>query len=163
MKIAIYPGTFDPITNGHLHIAERSCKLYDRIIIAVANDNYKNNLFSLPERMVMLEESTRHLPNVEVRSFTGLLADYAREVGAVAVIRGLRAISDFEYEMQMAAMNKHLNHELETVFLMAEGDYAFLSSSMIKQVALIGAKVDEMVPSIVNQYLKEKYNLGVHY
>lgn len=163
MKIAIYPGTFDPITNGHLHIAERSCKLYDRIIIAVANDNYKNNLFSLPERMVMLEESTRHLPNVEVRSFTGLLADYAREVGAVAVIRGLRAISDFEYEMQMAAMNKHLNHELETVFLMAEGDYAFLSSSMIKQVALIGAKVDEMVPSIVNQYLKEKYNLGIQY
>jgi len=163
MRIAIYPGTFDPITNGHLHIAERSCKLYDRIIIAVANDNYKNNLFSLPERMVMLEESTRHLPNVEVRSFTGLLANYAREVGAVAVIRGLRAISDFEYEMQMAAMNKHLNHELETVFLMAEGDYAFLSSSMIKQVALIGANVDGMVPSIVNQYLKEKYKLGVHY
>ncbi|MGI6605928.1 MAG: pantetheine-phosphate adenylyltransferase [Peptococcia bacterium] len=163
MRTAIYPGTFDPITNGHLHIAERSCKLYDRIIIAVANDNYKNNLFSLPERMVMLEESTRHLPNVEVCSFTGLLADYAREIGAVAVIRGLRAISDFEYEMQMAAMNKHLNHELETVFLMAEGDYAFLSSSMIKQVALIGAKVDEMVPSIVNQYLKEKYNLGIQY
>lgn len=163
MRIAIYPGTFDPITNGHLHIAERSCKLYDQVIIAVANDNYKNNLFSLSERMSMLQESTRHLPNVEVRSFTGLLADFAREVGAVAVIRGLRAISDFEYEMQMAAMNKHLNHELETVFLMAEGDYAFLSSSMIKQVALIGAKVDEMVPSIVNQYLKEKYKLGVHY
>lgn len=160
MSIAIYPGTFDPITNGHLHIAERACKLFDQVIIAVANDNYKNNFFSLSERMTMLKESTQHLRNAQVQSFTGLLADYARDVGAQAVIRGLRAISDFEYEMQMAAMNKHLNRELETIFLMAEGDYAFLSSSMIKQVALIGGCVEGMVPSIVNRYLLEKYHLG---
>lgn len=156
MSIAIYPGTFDPITNGHLHIAERACKLFDQVIIAVANDNYKSNFFSLSERMAMLQESTQHLRNAQVQSFTGLLADYARDMGAKAIIRGLRAISDFEYEMQMAAMNKHLNRELETIFLMAEGDYAFLSSSMIKQVALIGGCVEGMVPPIVNRYLQDK-------
>ena len=157
MNIAIYPGTFDPVTTGHLHIAERACKLFDQVIIAVANDNYKDNFFSLEERMTMLGESTKHLPNAVVESFSGLLADFAREKQARAIIRGLRAISDFEYEMQMAAMNKHLNQELETVFLMAEGDYAFLSSSMIKQVALIGGCVSDMVPAVVDRFLKEKY------
>lgn len=157
MRIAIYSGTFDPVTNGHIHIAERSCKLFDKVIIALATDNYKKNLFSLAERMLMMKESTKHIANVEVESFKGLLADYAAKKEAQAVIRGLRAISDFEYEMQIAAMNKHLNNKLETVFLMAEGEYSFLSSTMIKQVAVIGGCVKGLVPPIVDEYLKEKY------
>lgn len=157
MRTAIYSGTFDPVTNGHIHIAERACKLFDKVIIAIATDNYKENLFSLVERMAMMKESTKHIENVEVDSFTGLLADYATNKGAQAIIRGLRAISDFEYEMQIAAMNKHLNRKLETVFLMAEGEYSFLSSTMIKQVAVIGGCVKGLVPSVVEEYLKEKY------
>jgi pantetheine-phosphate adenylyltransferase len=157
MRIAIYPGTFDPVTNGHIHIAERVCKLFDKVIIAVAKDNYKKNLFSISERVTMLQESVKHIKNAEVESVAGLLAEYARQKGAQALIRGLRAISDFEYEMQLASMNKHLNKNLETVFLMTEGEYSFLSSSMIKQVALIGGSVKGMVPPIVEEYLKEKY------
>ncbi|MGI6588335.1 MAG: pantetheine-phosphate adenylyltransferase [Peptococcia bacterium] len=157
MRIAVYPGTFDPVTNGHIHIAERSCKLFDKVIIAVAMETYKCNLFSLEERILMVRESVQHLENIEVESFTGLLADFANKKNADALIRGLRAISDFEYEMQMAAMNKHLNKDLETVFLMTEGKYSFLSSSMIKQVALIGGCVQGLVPSIVDEYIKKKY------
>ncbi|MDD2432369.1 MAG: pantetheine-phosphate adenylyltransferase [Clostridia bacterium] len=157
MRIAVYPGTFDPVTNGHIHIAERSCKLFDQVIIAVATETYKCNLFSLEERILMIKESLQHLENIAVESFTGLLADFASKKNAAALIRGLRAISDFEYEMQMAAMNKHLNRDLETVFLMTEGKYSFLSSSIIKQVALIGGCVEGLVPAIVNEYIKQKY------
>ncbi|MFZ5754442.1 MAG: pantetheine-phosphate adenylyltransferase [Bacillota bacterium] len=157
MRIAIYPGTFDPVTNGHIHIAERASKLFDKVIIAVAKDNYKNNLFSLEERLQMVEESLQYLPNVEVDSFSGLLADYAVCKNAQALIRGLRAVSDFEYEMQLAAMNKRLNETLETVFLMTAGEYSFISSSMIKQVAVLGGCVKGLVPPIVEAGLKEKY------
>lgn len=157
MRIAVYPGTFDPVTNGHIHIAERACKLFDQVIIAVATENYKKNLFSLEERMTMLKESLKHLDNIEVESFTDLSADFAEKKKAEALIRGLRAVSDFEYEMQMAAMNKHLNNRLETVFLMAGGRYSFLSSSIIKQVALIGGSVHGLVPPIVEENLKVKY------
>ena len=157
MNIAVYPGTFDPVTNGHIHIAERSCQLYDKVIIALAGENYKNDLFTLEERMIMLKESIKHLQNAEVESYVGLSADYAAIKGAKALIRGLRAVSDFEYEMQMAAMNRHLNDQLETVFLMAEGKYTFLSSTNIKQVALIGGSVHGLVPPIVEEYLKKKY------
>jgi len=157
MNIAVYPGTFDPVTYGHVHIAERACQLYDEVIIALAGENYKNDFFSIDERMLMLKESVKHLKNVQVESFVGLSADYAAIKGAKALIRGLRAVSDFEYEMQMAAMNKHLNKNLETVFLMAEGKYTFLSSTNIKQVALIGGSVHGLVPPIVEDFLKKKY------
>lgn len=157
MRIAIYPGTFDPVTNGHIHIAERASKLFDKVIIAVAKDNYKKNLFSLEERIHMVEQSIRHLPNVEVDSFSGLTAEYAVFKNAQALIRGLRAVSDFEYEMQIAAMNKRLNETLETVFLMTSGEYSFLSSSMIKQVAFLGGSVKGLVPPVVEIGLKEKY------
>ncbi len=156
MRIAVYPGTFDPVTNGHIHIVERSCKLFDQVIIAVATETYKCNLFTLEERILMIEASISHLPNVVVESFSGLLANFANEKNAVALIRGLRAVSDFEYEMQMAAMNKHLNYDLETVFLMTSGKYSFLSSSIIKQVALIGGNVEGLVPPIVIEYIKKK-------
>lgn len=158
MRTAIYPGTFDPVTYGHMHIAERASKLFERVIIAVASDNYKKNLFSLEERMYLMTESTKHIPNVKVDSFAGLVADYARKKRAMALIRGLRAVSDFEYEMQIAAMNKHLNNKLETLFLMTEAKYSFLSSSSIKDVAMVGGDINDLVPSIVVQELKKKFN-----
>lgn len=157
MRTAIYPGTFDPVTYGHVHIAERASKLFEKVIIAVAADNYKKNLFSLEERMYLMKESTTHIPNVQVDSFSGLVADYAQEEKASALIRGLRAVSDFEYEMQIAAMNKHINPKLETLFLMTESKYSFLSSSSIKDVAIVGGCIDGLVPSIVVQELKKKF------
>lgn len=157
MRRAIYPGTFDPVTNGHIHIIERACKLFDQVIIAIAEDNYKDTLFSVSERTQMMEESTRHISNVKVEKFSGLIAEYARKKNAQALIRGLRAVSDFEYEMQMATMNKHLNENLESIFLMTSGEYAFLSSSVIKQVAVLGGCVQGMVPPVVENSLKEKY------
>lgn len=157
MRTAIYPGTFDPVTYGHIHIAERASYLFEKVVVAVAADNYKKNLFSLEERMYLMAESVKHLNNVRVDSFSGLVADYARGKRAQALIRGLRAVSDFEYEMQIAAMNKHLNCKLETLFLMTEGKYSFLSSSSIKDVAMLGGTIGGLVPPIVEQKLKEKY------
>lgn len=157
MRTAIYPGTFDPVTNGHIHIAERAARLFEKVVIAIANNNYKNNLFSLEERIYLMEESVKHLDNIKVDKFSGLLADYARKRRAQALIRGLRAVTDFEYEMQIAAMNKSLNPNLETLFLMAESDYSFLSSSIIKQVAVLGGCITGMVPPVVEAKLKEKY------
>ena len=157
MRTAIYPGTFDPVTYGHVYIAQRASKLFEKVIVAVAADNYKKNLFSLEERMYLMEESVKHLDNVKVDSFSGLVADYARKKRAQALIRGLRAVSDFEYEMQIASMNKHLNSNLETLFLMTEGEYSFLSSSSIKDVALLGGNIDGLVPPVVVLKLKEKF------
>lgn len=159
MRIAIYPGTFDPVTNGHIHIIHRASLLFDKVIIAVADNNYKENLFTLEERIYLLKESTRDINNIEVEYFSGLIADYAREKKAQALIRGLRAISDFEYEMQIAEMNKHLNEQLETLFLMTTGKYSFLSSSIIKQVAVLGGSVEGLVPPVVEKSLKEKYRM----
>ena len=157
MRIAIYPGTFDPVTNGHIHIAERASKLYDEVIIAVAADNYKKNLYTIEERLLLLEKSVAHIPNVKADTFSGLIVNYAKDKNAQALIRGLRAVSDFEYEMKVAAMNKYLYEDLETVFLMASAEYSFLSSNLIKQVAILGARLTGMVPPIVEESLKEKY------
>lgn len=157
MRIAIYPGTFDPVTNGHIHIAERASRLFDRVIIAVALDNYKTTLFTLEERKKMMRDSTRHIANVEVQSFSGLVVEYARAKDAKALIRGLRAITDFEYEMQYAAMNKHLDEKLETVFLMTADKYAFLSSSVVKQIAVLGGSIKGLVPDNIEKCLQEKY------
>lgn len=158
MRRAVYPGTFDPITNGHIHIAERAARLFDEVIVAVADTTYKENLFSLEERMELVKNSIAHVPNIRVEVFTGLIADYVKEQKVGSLIRGLRAISDFEYEMQLAAMNKNLNENLETIFLMTASEYSFISSSLIKQVAVMGGNVSNLVPSFVEDALNKKYH-----
>lgn len=156
-KIAIYPGTFDPVTNGHIHIVRRSLKIFDKVIIAVANDNYKATIFTASERVALLNECFKDEPGVEVDTFSGLIAEYSVEKEANALIRGLRAISDFEYEMQMAAMNRTLNNDLETVFLMTDAKYSFISSTLIKKVACLGGDIETLVPEVVAKALEEKY------
>ncbi|GAW91155.1 pantetheine-phosphate adenylyltransferase [Calderihabitans maritimus] len=159
MRIAVYPGTFDPVTNGHLDIIQRASKLFDRVIIAVAYDNYKNNLFSHAERIELLKKVTQNYPNVEVEGFKGLLANFVKKKGANIIIRGLRAISDFEYEFQLSMMNKKLAEEVETLFLMTAGEYSFLSSSIIKQVASLGGCIKGLVPPEVAEALYDKYGI----
>ena len=158
MRICIYSGTFDPVTNGHMDIITRGAALFDKLIIGVAKDNYKKNLFQTEERIEILKEVTADLKNVEVEAFSGLLMDYCREKGACAVIRGLRAVSDFEYEMQMALMNKNLNPNVETVFLMTSQQHSFISSSIIKDVASLGGSIHGLVPELVEQRIIEKYS-----
>lgn len=158
MRICIYSGTFDPVTNGHMDIICRGAALFDKLIIGVAKDNYKKNLFTAEERIEILEEVTADLPNVEVELFSGLLMDYCREKDACAVIRGLRAVSDFEYEMQMALMNKKLNPNVETVFLMTGQQHSFISSSIIKDVASLGGPITGLVPPSVEQRIIAKYS-----
>ena len=156
-KIAIYPGTFDPVTNGHIHIIRRAVKIFDKVIVAVAIDNYKANIFSNQERVDLLKDCFKDEPRVDIDVFSGLVVEYSEKKKATAIIRGLRAISDFEYEMQMDAMNRTLNPRLETVFLMTESKYSFLSSTIIKQVAYLGGDVTDLVPANVAKNLKEKY------
>ena len=157
MRICIYPGTFDPITNGHLDIITRAAGLFDKVIIAVAEDNYKKVLFSDEERLEMIREVTAEFDHVCVESFSGLLMDYCREKDAVAVIRGLRAVSDFEYEMQLALMNKKINPDVETVFLMTGQQNSFISSSIIKDVASLGGCISGLVPPSVEKHILAKY------
>ena len=157
MRTAIYPGTFDPITNGHLDILERALKLFDRVIITIARNSAKNPLFSEEERLAMIKESVKHLKGVEIDSFDILLVDYARKKKAAAVVRGLRAISDFEYELQMALMNRRLAPQTETVFLMPFEKYTYLSSSLIKDIARFNGDIANFVPGIVELKLKEKF------
>ncbi|MEE0776464.1 MAG: pantetheine-phosphate adenylyltransferase [Bacillota bacterium] len=157
MCICICPGTFDPVTNGHLDVIQRASKLFDKVIIGIAKDNYKNVLFSTEERLEIMEQVTSSLENVEVEVFSGLLMDFCREKNAKAVVRGLRAISDFEYEMQIGLMNKKLNPEVETVFLMTSQANSFISSSMIKNVAQFGGDISGLVPDFVEQKIKAKY------
>ena len=158
MKIAIYPGSFDPITNGHLDIIERAVHLFDKVIVTVALNAEKGSpLFSHDERMSLIAESISGLENIEVDSFDGLMVDHAVKHGAVAAIRGLRALSDFEFEFKMALMNRSLNKEVSTVFLMPHAKYTHISSSMVREVASLGGDVSEYVPTHVNQALREKY------
>ncbi|MDF1656313.1 MAG: pantetheine-phosphate adenylyltransferase [Verrucomicrobiales bacterium] len=156
MKTAIYPGSFDPIHNGHLDVIERASKLWDRMIVAVAFNGAKTGLFTPDERVKLIKESTSHLNNVEVTSFEGLLVDFVRANEADVVIRGLRAVSDFEYEFQMALMNRSLDENLETVFLMPSQESIYLSSRIVKEVASLGGSIDQFVPNCVKAELGRK-------
>lgn len=158
-KLAIYPGSFDPVTNGHLDIIERGLKLFDRIIVAVLINPSKSPLFSVEERLFLLEKSLAHLPNVEVNTSEGLLVDFAVLKKAGAILRGMRAVSDFEHEFQMALMNRRLNRQIETVFLMTGLRWIFTSSSIIKEAASFGGDIKDLVPEVVYEKLKEKFVL----
>ncbi len=154
--IAIYPGTFDPPTNGHLDLIERGSKIFDELIVAILRNPEKAPLFGLSERKRMLEEMTEGFNNVSIDTFDGLTVDYAATVQASAVLRGIRAISDYEYELQMALMNRKLRPELETVFMMPAEQYSYLSSKLVREVAQLGGSVSCLVPAMVEQRLKEK-------
>jgi len=160
-SVAVYPGSFDPITNGHLDLIERGAKLFDRLIIAILRNEDKEPLFTVEERMEMLREVVRDYPNVEVATFNGLLVDFARQNGANAIIRGIRAISDYEYELQMALMNRRLCPSVETVFLMAGEAYSFISSRLVKQVIALGGNITGLVPPSVAVRLKDRVLNGV--
>ncbi|MGB9856703.1 MAG: pantetheine-phosphate adenylyltransferase [Dictyoglomaceae bacterium] len=154
---AVYPGSFDPVTNGHLDIIRRGANIYDELIVAVAQNVAKTPLFTLEERLEMLRESVKDIKNVYVDCFNGLLVDYLKKVNAKIIIRGLRAVSDFEYEFQQALANKKLYPECETVFLVTDSKYAYLSSSMVKEIARFGGCVKDLVPDIVAKSLYKKF------
>ena len=155
--IAIYPGSFDPITNGHLDLIERGSRLADQLIVAILKNDGKNGLFSLAERTEMLREVVGRFPNVEVASFDGLLVDFAAQAGAHIILRGIRAISDYEYELQMALMNRRLRPDVETVFLMASEAHSFISSRLVKEVVSLGGNIAGLVPPPVEQRLRERF------
>lgn len=161
MTIAVYPGSFDPITNGHLDVATRAAKLFDKVIIAVYDTPNKRLLFTTEERVELAREATAHLPNVEVYSFAGLAVDFAREMGAQVLVRGLRMTSDFEREFELAMMNKKLYPELEMIFFMANMKYQFLSSSLLKEVAGLSGDIDDLVPRNVAEALRAKFEQRV--
>jgi pantetheine-phosphate adenylyltransferase len=154
--LAIYPGSFDPVTNGHLDLIERGAKIFDRLIVAVLRNLEKEPLFSTPERVEMLREVSRPWNNVEVDVFDGLLVEYARQRKAQVILRGIRAISDYEYELQMALMNRKLQPQIETVFMMPAEAYSYLSSRLVREIARLGGPVQGMVPQVVEQRLKAK-------
>jgi len=154
--LAIYPGSFDPLTNGHVDIIDRGSRLFDRIIVAILLNVEKSPLFTVAERVEIAREVFGKYPNVEVDTFDGLLVEYARHRRAGVIVRGLRAISDFEYEMQMALMNRHLHPEIETVFMMPAEPYTYVSSRLVKEVVALGGSVSSLVPSVVDQRLREK-------
>ncbi|MBW1776578.1 MAG: pantetheine-phosphate adenylyltransferase [Deltaproteobacteria bacterium] len=156
-RTAIYPGSFDPVTYGHLDIVERGLNLFDKIIVAILVNPGKKSLFTVEERIEMLKESLAPFSNVEIDTFDGLLVDYAAQMKAQAILRGMRAVSDFEYEFQMALMNRKLRREIQTVFLMTGLRWIFTSSSIIKEAAQFGGEVNDMVPPLVHRRLKEKF------
>jgi pantetheine-phosphate adenylyltransferase len=156
MRTAIYPGSFDPLTNGHLDVIERAVKLFDHVIVAVASNESKHPLFSLEERVELVRRCIKHIPNAEADSFDSLLVDYVNRRNAQAIVRGLRAISDFEFEFQLALMNRKLNEKVETIFMMPKDTYTFLSSRIIKEIARLGGDITAFVPPQVRTALLEK-------
>ena len=157
MKLAICPGSFDPVTNGHLHIVSRAAAMFDRVIVVVMANQNKQPLFSAAERVELLRRATADMPNVEIETYDGLLAEYAREKQASVIVKGLRAMSDFEYEFQMALTNRKLNPDVETVFLATSAEHMYLSSSLVKQVAKLGGDIHEFVPTCIVKDILEKY------
>lgn len=153
---AIYPGSFDPVTNGHLDLIARAAKMFDHLVVAILRNSAKNPLFTVEERVAMLSEGTAEFGNVSVSTFDGLLVDFAREERAHAVVRGIRAISDYEYELQMALMNRRLAPDVETIFLMPDAKYSFVSSRLVKEVFQLGGSVDGLVPKFVIDRMKDK-------
>ena len=158
LQIAVYPGSFDPLTKGHLDIIQRACRLFDHVIVAVSNNPGKKATFSVAERIQMVEGSIRDLPNADVDTFAGLLVEYLKTKKSRLLIRGLRAVSDMEYEFQMADMNRRLYREVETVFLMPDEQYTYLSSSVVKEVCQRGAAVDAFVPPVVVRMLRRRFS-----
>lgn len=156
-RAAVCAGTFDPITLGHLDVIERAARIFPRVVIAVAERGNKNTLFNLEERMQLVTESTAHLSGIEVKSFNGLLVDFAESVGVRVIVRGLRAFSDFEYEFQMALTNRKLDSSIETIFLMPKQDYSYVSSSNVREVAMLGGDTSQFVPPAVQQALTARY------
>ena len=156
MRTVVYPGSFDPLTNGHLDVIARAARLFDRVIVAVAQNGEKQPLFTPEERCALVRGATRRLRNVETRIFDGLLVDYVRGCGAQAVIRGLRAVSDFEFEFQMALMNRKLDERVETIFMMPKDTYTFLSSRLVKEIARLGGDVRDFVPGNVRVALRKR-------
>ena len=159
MKVAIYPGSFDPVTFGHLDIIERSSKIVDELVIGVLNNSAKNSLFSLEERVSMIKEMTAHLPNVKVGYFEGLLVDYMKEINATIIIRGLRAVTDFEYELQIAQANGVQSDDIETIFLTTNLKYSYLSSTIVKEFASYGGDISKFVPEQFIDRIYAKYNI----
>lgn len=158
MRLAVYPGSFDPVTNGHIDILCKASKIFDKIIVAVIHNVTKKALFTLDERVELIKESSKDIENIEVEGFSGLLADYLIAKNACVIIRGLRTVTDFEYEMHMAMMNKRLIPDVDTIFIMSDSDNIFLSSSNVKEAALLGGNVSSMVPKYVEKRLREKLN-----
>ena len=156
MRTAIYPGSFDPLTNGHLDVVQRAAKLFDRVLVAVAKNEGKHPLFALDERLAMVRKAVTHLPNVEADTFDCLLVDYVVSRKAQAIVRGLRAVSDFEFEFQLALMNRKLNENIETIFMMPKDTYTFLSSRIVKEIARLGGDVSVFVPAHVQTALLKK-------
>lgn len=156
MKTVIYPGTFDPVTNGHIDVIKRAIDLFDHVVVTVARNPVKSPLFSVEERLIMLRECLKGFSSVSVDSFDGLVVDHAKEVGAVGIIRGLRAISDFEYEFQMALMNRKLDENLRTIFLMPHEKYTYLNSTIVRNLAQFNSDISDFVPEIVKRLLEEK-------
>jgi pantetheine-phosphate adenylyltransferase len=158
MKTAIYPGSFDPVTNGHIDVIERALKIFDKVIVTVGDNPEKKSLFSTEERIEMIKESTKHLKNLEIDSFSGLLLDYVKSKNSKIIVRGLRAVSDFEFEFQRALMNRVVDENIETIFIMTKEHYVYLNSSIIKEMAMFNSNLNGLVPEIVEKKLKEKFS-----
>ncbi|WP_017813625.1 pantetheine-phosphate adenylyltransferase [Paenibacillus shenyangensis] len=159
-RVAVYPGSFDPVTMGHLDIIQRAARQFDTLIVSVLNNLSKKPLFSVEERVAQLKEVTADLPNVEIDSFRDLLANYIREREAQVIVRGIRSVTDFEYELQMASINRELNPDAETIFMMTNPRYSYLSSSMVKEIARFNGNVSDFVPPVIEQQLQRKFLLA---
>ncbi|MFD3258283.1 pantetheine-phosphate adenylyltransferase [Paenibacillus lentus] len=157
LRIAVYPGSFDPVTKGHMDIIQRASRQFDRLIVAVLNNTSKNPLFTVEERKELLREATQHVPNIEIDSFRDLLVNYMDYKQAHVIVRGIRSVTDFEYELQLASTNHKLNSEVETIFMMTNPKYSYLSSSVVKEIASFQGDVSDLVPSVVEEALKSKY------